>query len=57
MTTSRVRDAPATKSKELEEFKKQGEPAKQVTRIGAGPNGMTIRSSDASVIDAYLAAK
>jgi hypothetical protein len=44
-------------SKELEEFKKHGEPAKQVTRIGAGPNGMTIRSSDASVIDAYLAAK
>ena len=43
--------------KELEEFKKHGEPAKQVTRIGAGPNGITIRSSDASVIDAYLAAK
>jgi hypothetical protein len=44
-------------SKELEEFKQHGEPAKQVTRIGAGPKGMTIRSSDAAVIDAYLAAK
>lgn len=44
-------------SKELEEFKKHGEPARQVTRIGGGPNGMTIKSSDAEVIDAYLAAK
>jgi hypothetical protein len=44
-------------SKNLEEFKKQGEPAHQVTRIGVGPNGMTIKSSDAKVIDEYLAAK
>jgi hypothetical protein len=44
-------------SKALEEFKKHGEPAHQVTRIGAGPKGMTIKSSDASVIDEYLAAK
>jgi hypothetical protein len=44
-------------SKDLEDFKKDGELAKQVTRIGAGPNGMTIKSSDAEVIDAYLAAK
>ena len=44
-------------SKELEEFKKQGEPAHQVTRTGAGPNGMTIKSTDAAVIDEYLAAK
>jgi hypothetical protein len=44
-------------SKDLEEFKKHGEPAKQVTRIGGGPQGMTIKSSDASVIDAYMAAK
>jgi hypothetical protein len=44
-------------SKELEEFKKAGEPAHQVTRIGVGPNGMTIKSSDAQVIDDYLAAK
>ncbi|HEX6211302.1 MAG TPA: hypothetical protein VF136_11030 [Methylomirabilota bacterium] len=44
-------------SKELAEFKQHGEPAKQVTRIGGGPNGMTIKSSDAKVIDEYLAAK
>lgn len=44
-------------SKDLEEFKKHGEPAKQVTRVGGGPNGMTIKSSEAAVIDAYMAAK
>jgi hypothetical protein len=44
-------------SKELEEFKKQGEPAHQITRIGVGPKGMTVKSSDAKVIDEYLAAK
>jgi hypothetical protein len=44
-------------SKDLEEFKKHGEPARQVTRVGGGPNGMTVKSSDAAVIDAYLAAK
>lgn len=44
-------------SKELAEFQKKGEPAKQVTRIAAGPNRMTVRSTDFSVIDAYLAAK
>jgi hypothetical protein len=37
--------------------KQHGEPAKQVTRIGGGPNGMTIKSSDAKVIDEYMAAK
>ena len=42
-------------SKELDEFKKHGEPAHQLTRVGAGPNGITIKSSDASVIDEYLA--
>ena len=44
-------------SKELDEFKKQGEPAHQVTRVGVGPKGMTVKSSDAAVIDEYLAAK
>jgi len=44
-------------SKELADYRKQGEPAQMVTRIGAGPNGMTIRAADAAVIDAYLAAK
>ena len=44
-------------SKELAEFRQHGEPANQVTRIGGGPNGMTIKSSDAKVIDDYMAAK
>lgn len=44
-------------SKDLADFRKHGEPARMVTRIGAGPNGMTIRSSDAKVIDDYLAAR
>ena len=42
-------------SKDLAEFKRHGEPAKHVTRIGGGPNGMTIKSSDARVIDEYMA--
>lgn len=41
-------------SKELEEFKKSGEPAKSVTRLGALP-GLTIKSSDHIVLDAYVA--
>ena len=44
-------------SKELDDFKKHGEPAHQLTRVGAGPNGITIKSSDGSVIDDYLAAR
>lgn len=43
-------------SKELDEFKKTGEPAKQFTNIGAGPNGMTIKSADQAILDAYLKA-
>ena len=41
----------------ISEFLRTGEPAKSVTRIGAGPNGMTIRSVDGESIDAYLAAR
>jgi hypothetical protein len=41
-------------SKDLEEFLKTGEPAKQVTRIGAGPMRMTVKGPDAETIDAYL---
>jgi hypothetical protein len=44
-------------SKELDDFKKHGEPERQVTRIGGGPRGMTLKSSDAAVIDEYLAAR
>jgi hypothetical protein len=43
-------------TKELAEFLKSGEPAKQVTRIGAGPLRMTVKGPDAETIDAYLAA-
>lgn len=43
-------------SDDLREFLKQGEPAKRVTRIGAGPDGKSLMSSDARTIDAYLAA-
>lgn len=41
-------------SADAAEFLKSGELAKSVTRPGAGPNGMTIRSSSAEVIDRYL---
>lgn len=44
-------------SKGLTDFKKHGEPAKQYTKIGAGPDGMTIKSDDAKTIDKYMAAK
>ena len=40
-------------SKDLEGFMKTGEPAKQVTRIGAGPNGITIKAPSIEVVDAY----
>lgn len=43
-------------SEELKAFKKDGELAKSVSRIGAGPDGMTIKAPDAETIDAYLAA-
>jgi len=41
-------------SAEYQNFTKTGEMGKSVTRIGAGPNGMTIIGPDASVIDSYL---
>ena len=41
----------------LQEFLASGEPAKSVTRIGGGPDGMTIRSSDVETNEAYLAAR
>lgn len=43
-------------TKELAEFEKSGEPAKQVTRIGAGPGNMTVKGPDSATIDAYVAA-
>ena len=44
-------------SEGLAEFQKNGEPAKSVTSIGTGPDGMSIRSVDMETIKAYLAAK
>jgi hypothetical protein len=43
-------------SKELGEFLEHGEPAKQVVRPAAGPDGITLKSVDAETLDAYLAA-
>ncbi|HEX5139062.1 MAG TPA: hypothetical protein VFY93_18985 [Planctomycetota bacterium] len=46
-----------TGSKELAEFQQKGELVKFVTRPGAGPGGMTVRSADAETIVAYAAAR
>jgi hypothetical protein len=43
-------------SKDWETFQQHGEPVKQVTKIGVGPKGMTVKSSDGKVIDEYLKA-
>jgi hypothetical protein len=44
-------------TKDLAEFQKSGEPAKSVTRPGAGPLGMTVKSSDSATITEYVCAK
>ena len=43
-------------SKALGEYLSVGEPAKSVTRIGTGPKGMSLRSDETDVLDAYEAA-
>lgn len=43
-------------SADYEEFKKSGEPGKQFTNIGDGPDGMTVKSSDQQTLDSYLRA-
>jgi hypothetical protein len=43
-------------SKELEFFKEHGEPAKKYTNIGAGPDGMTVKSASQETLDKYLSA-
>ncbi|BDX01526.1 hypothetical protein MACH16_02740 [Marinomonas pontica] len=43
-------------SEELAFFKKHGEPAKQFTNIGAGPEGMTVKAASQESLDKYLAA-
>ena len=44
-------------SKELEQFKAHGEPSVNVSRIGAGPEGMTLKAPSQELLDAYLSAK
>jgi hypothetical protein len=44
-------------SKELEQFEKTGEPSINVSRIGEGPEGMTLKAPSAEVLEAYLTAK
>jgi hypothetical protein len=44
-------------SEALADFVASGEPAKQVIRPAAGPNGMTIKSADTETINEYLTAK
>lgn len=43
-------------SKEWAEFEKNGEPTINVSRIGEGPEGMTIKAPSTEVIEAYKAA-
>ncbi|MDF2446794.1 MAG: hypothetical protein K0S46_2030 [Moraxellaceae bacterium] len=44
-------------SKELEQFKAHGEPAVNVSRIGEGPEGMTLKAPSQAVLDAWLSTK
>lgn len=41
-------------SQELSDFKAHGEPAKQFTEIGTGPNGMTVKAADEQSLKDYL---
>jgi hypothetical protein len=43
-------------SQELKDFKATGEPAKQFTGIGSGPEGMTVKSADEQTLKDYLQA-
>ena len=43
-------------SQELKDFKATGEPAKQFTDIGSGPDGMTVKSADEQTLKDYLQA-
>ena len=44
-------------SDDLAAYKEKGKPARQVRRIGAGPQGQTLISTEMEHIDAYLIAK
>lgn len=41
-------------SKELEQFQAHGEPSVNVSRIGEGPEGMTLKGPSHEVLDSYL---
>ncbi|MDD1012765.1 hypothetical protein [Pseudomonas rubra] len=41
-------------SQELKDFKASGEPAKQFTDIGTGPEGMTVKAADEQTLKEYL---
>ena len=43
-------------SPELEEFRRVGEPAKSVTLVGEGPEGVTLRGPDRETLRRYLGA-
>ncbi|MDH0894969.1 MULTISPECIES: hypothetical protein [unclassified Pseudomonas] len=41
-------------SQELKDFKANGEPAKQFSDIGTGPDGMTVKAADEQTLKDYL---
>lgn len=41
-------------SQELKDFKEHGEPTKQYSDIGSGPNGMTVKTADEMTLKDYL---
>ncbi len=44
-------------SEDLKSFKEEGKPARQVRRPAAGPNGVTVISTEMETITAYIVAK
>lgn len=44
-------------SKDLSDFAKKGEPAKQVTLVGQGPGGMTVRCPDVETFKGWQLSK
>jgi hypothetical protein len=43
-------------SQELKDFNAHGEPAKQFSDIGTGPDGMTVKAADEQTLKDYLEA-
>lgn len=41
-------------SQELKDFRQHGEPVKQFTDIGNGPQGMTVKAADEKTLKGYL---